>query len=40
MDKRLKRQAALYMLITLIDENEGFIDINSDVIKSSFSDEN
>ena len=40
MDKRQKRQAALYMLITLIDENEGFIDINSDVVKCSFSDEN
>ena len=40
MDKRQKRQAALYMLITLIDENEGFIDINPDVVKSSFSDEN
>ena len=40
MDKRQKRQAALYMLITLIDKSEGFIDINPDVVKSSFSDEN
>lgn len=40
MDKRQKRQAALYMLIKLIDENEGFIDINSDVVECSFSDEN
>ena len=40
MDKRQKRQAALYMLITLIDENEGFIDINSDMVKCSFCDEN
>ena len=39
MDKRLKRQAALYMLITLVDENEGYIEINSDVIRSSFNDE-
>lgn len=28
MDKRLKRQAALYMLITLVDENEGYIENN------------
>ena len=39
MDKRLKRQAALYMLITLVDENEGYIEINSDVIRSTFNDE-
>lgn len=39
MDKRLKRQAALYMLITLVDENEGYIEINSDAIRSSFNDE-
>ena len=40
MDKRQKRQAALYMLITIIDECEGFIDINSDAVINSFNDEN
>ena len=39
MDKRLKRQAALYVLIRLVDESEGFIDINSDAVINSFSDE-
>lgn len=39
MDKRLKRQAALYVLIRLVDESEGFIDINSDEVINSFSDE-
>jgi hypothetical protein len=39
MNKRLKRQAALYVLIRLVDENEGFIDINSDAVINSFSDE-
>ena len=33
MDARLKRRAALYMLITLIDENGGSIDIRSDAIR-------
>ena len=39
MDKRLKRQAALYVLIRLVDESEGFIDIHSDEVINSFSDE-
>ena len=39
MKKKLKRQAALYTLITIIDECEGFIDINSDAVINSFSDE-
>jgi len=39
MDNRLKRQAALYMLISLVDENNGSIDINSDAIRRSFNDE-
>ena len=39
MDNRLKRQAALYMLISLVDENNGNIDINSDAIRRSFNDE-
>ena len=39
MDNRLKRQAALYMLISLVDENNGSIDINSDAIRRSFTDE-
>ena len=33
MDNRLKRQAALYMLISLVDENNGSIDINSNAIR-------
>ena len=39
MDKRLKRQAALYVLIRLVDESEGFIDINSDEVINSSNDE-
>lgn len=39
MDNRLKRQAALYMLISLVDENNGSIDINSDAIRRSFNDD-
>ena len=39
MDNRLKRQAALYMLISLVDENNGSIVINSDAIRRSFNDE-
>lgn len=38
MDNRLKRQAALYMLISLVDENNGSIDINSNAIRRSFND--
>ena len=40
MDARLKRRAALYMLITLIDENGGSIEIRSDAIRRGFNDEN
>ena len=39
MDNRMKRQAAIYMLISLVDENNGSIDINSDAIRRSFNDE-
>ena len=39
MDKWLKKRAALYMLIKLVDENNGCIDINSDKVKRVFNDE-
>ena len=39
MDRRLKRQAALYMLITLVDANNGSIEINGGAIRRSFNDE-
>lgn len=39
MDNRLKRQAALYMLITLVDENNGSIDINAGTIRRFYNDE-
>lgn len=40
MDRRLKRQTALYMLITLVDDNNGRIDINVGTIRRVFSDKN
>lgn len=40
MDRRMKRQAALYMLITLVDEYGGSIDINAGTIRRVFNDEN
>ena len=38
MDKWLKKRAALYMLIKLVDENNGCIDINNDKVKRVFND--
>ena len=40
MDRILKRQVALYMLITLLDEFNGSIDIGIDAVRSFYSDEN
>ena len=39
MDKWLKKRAALYMLIKLVDENNGSIDINNDKVRRVFNDE-
>lgn len=39
MDERMKRRAALYMLIKLVDENNGSITINKDKVKRVFNDE-
>ena len=39
MDERMKRRAALYMLIKLVDENDGCITINTDKVKRVFNDE-
>lgn len=39
MDDRMKRRAALYMLIKLVDENDGCINIGTDVVKRVFNDE-
>lgn len=36
----MKRRAALYMLIKLVDENNGSITINTDKVKRVFNDEN
>jgi hypothetical protein len=39
MDERLKKRAALYMLIKLVEENNGCITINTDKVKRVFNDE-
>lgn len=38
MDEWLKRRAALYMLIKLVDEYNGSITINTDKVKRVFND--
>ena len=40
MEKWLKKRAALYELIKLVDENNGSITINTDKVKRVFNDEN
>ena len=40
MDERIKKRAALYQLIKLVDDNNGCIEINTDVIKKVFNDAN
>ena len=39
MDKWLKKRAALYILIKLVDENDGSIIINTDKVRRVFNDE-
>lgn len=39
MDKRIRKQAAIYTLIKYIDENNGSIVINNNMIKRIFNDE-
>ena len=38
MEQRMKRNAALCMLITLVDNNNGSINIGNDTIKKVFND--
>lgn len=40
MEKWLKKRAALYELIKLVDENNGSITINTDKVKRVFNDKN
>ena len=40
LDNRIKTQAAFYMLVKFVDENNGSITINTDKIKRVFNDEN
>lgn len=39
MEDRMKKRAALFMLITLVDENSGSIEVNTDKVKRVFNDE-
>ena len=38
MDQRMKRNAALCMLITLVDNNNGSIDINNSTVRRIYND--
>ena len=40
LDNRIKKQAAFYMLVKFVDENNGNIAINTPKIKRVFTDEN
>lgn len=40
MDERLRRHIALCMLITVVDYNNGSVEINSDTVRRVFNDEN
>ena len=40
MENWLKKRAALYQLIKLVDENDGSITINTNKVKRVFNDEN
>lgn len=40
MDERLKKYIALCMLITVVDYNNGSVEINSDTVRKVFNDEN
>ncbi len=39
MDYRMKRHAALYMLISLVDSNNGCINVDSERVKRVYNDE-
>lgn len=39
MEERMKKRAALCMLITLVDNNNGCINIGTDTVKRVFNDE-
>ncbi len=39
MDDKIKRRAALCMLIKLVDQNNGSITVNTDKVKRVFNDE-
>ena len=39
MDRRIRKQAAIYTLIKYVDENNGSIVINNNMIKRIFNDE-
>ena len=38
MDERLKKRAALYMLIKFVDENNGSINVNTGKVKRVYND--
>lgn len=40
LDNRVKKQAAFYMLVKFVDENNGSITVNTDKVKRVFNDEN
>ena len=40
LEERMKRRAAMYWLIQLVDEHKGEVTINSDKVKRVFNDEN
>ena len=40
MDMRVKKQAAFYMLVKFVDENNGSITVNTDKVKRIFNDGN
>lgn len=39
MDERIKKRAALYMLIDLVDKNGGSITVGTDKVKRVFNDD-
>ena len=40
MDKRLRKQAALYTIISIVDANNGSVILKSDKIRRIFNDDN
>ena len=39
MDKRLRKQAAFYMLTSIVDANKGNVELNTNTIKRAFNNE-